>query len=152
MDGFLWLLLMLGPLLILQRSLHREIQSVFLLITRRPEIAIALFSLLFFPGVLLHESSHFLMAKLLNVPTGRVSSQVIEMPKGEEETLLTRFLIINEKPMASEEKPDEAWYKKWETWVITGAGVAIIAGVVAFGLFYEPNDSSQDWDYHRTLP
>ena len=72
-DGLLWLLLMLGPLLILQRGLHREIQAVFLLITRRPEMAVALFSLLFFPGVLIHEASHYLMAKLIGVPTGRVS-------------------------------------------------------------------------------
>lgn len=64
---------MLGPLLIFQRGLHREIQAVFLLITRRPELAVALFSLLFFPGVLLHEASHYLMAKILRVPTGRVS-------------------------------------------------------------------------------
>ncbi len=73
LDGLLWLLLMLGPLLILQRGLHREIQGVFLLVTRRPEIAVALFSLLFFPGVLLHETSHYLMAKILGVPTGKVS-------------------------------------------------------------------------------
>jgi hypothetical protein len=64
---------MLGPLLLLQRALHREIQVVFLLITRRPEIAVALFSLLFFPGILLHEGSHYLMAKILGVRTGRVS-------------------------------------------------------------------------------
>jgi hypothetical protein len=64
---------MLGPLLLLQRGLHREIQAVFLLITRRSDLAIALFSLLFFPGVLLHESSHYVMAKLLRVPTGKVS-------------------------------------------------------------------------------
>ena len=72
-DGILWLLLLLGPLLFLQRALHREIQTVFLLITRRPEIAVAMFSMLFFPGVLLHESSHYLMAKILGVRTGRVS-------------------------------------------------------------------------------
>ena len=72
-DGIVWLLLLIGPLLFLQRSLHREIQGVFLLITRRPEIALALFSLLFFPGVLLHEASHFIMSRLLGVPTGRVS-------------------------------------------------------------------------------
>jgi hypothetical protein len=73
LDGLLWLLLMLGPLLLLQRGLHREIQSVFLLLTRRADLAVALFSLLFFPGVLLHEGSHFVMAKLLGVPTGSVS-------------------------------------------------------------------------------
>jgi hypothetical protein len=72
-DGLLWLLLMLGPLLLLQRGLHREIQAVFLLLTRRADLSIALFSLLFFPGVLLHEASHYLMAKILGVPTGKVS-------------------------------------------------------------------------------
>ena len=61
LDGLWWLLLLLGPLLLLQRSLHREIQVLFLVVTRRPDIAIALFSVLFFPGVLLHEGSHYLV-------------------------------------------------------------------------------------------
>ena len=73
MDGFLWLLLLLWPLLFLQRALHREIQMVFLLLTRQAEIAVALFSILFLPGVLLHETSHYLMARLLGVPIGRFS-------------------------------------------------------------------------------
>lgn len=72
-DGLLWFLLWLGPLLFFQRGLHREVQAVFLLLTRRADLAVALFSLLFFPGVLLHEGSHFLMAKILGVPVGRVS-------------------------------------------------------------------------------
>jgi hypothetical protein len=72
-DGLLWLLLMLGPLVFLQRALHRELQSVFLLLTRRAEITIAIFSLIFFPGVVLHELSHFVMAKLLRVRTGSFS-------------------------------------------------------------------------------
>ena len=72
-DGFFWLLVLLAPLLFMQRSLHREIQGIFLLITRRADISLALFSLLFFPGVLLHELSHFFMSRLLGVPTGRIS-------------------------------------------------------------------------------
>jgi hypothetical protein len=72
-DGILWLLLMLGPLLILQRKLHLEIQSLFLILTRRPAVTITIFSILFLPGVALHEASHFLMARLLGVRTGRVS-------------------------------------------------------------------------------
>ena len=72
-DGFFWLVLLLAPLLFFQRRLHREIQGVFLLITRRPDLSLALFSLLFFPGVFLHEASHFIMSRLLGVPTGRVS-------------------------------------------------------------------------------
>jgi hypothetical protein len=73
LDGIVWLLLLLGPLLFLQRSLHREIQAIFLLLTRRVEIALTMFSILFFPGVVLHEGSHFLMARLLRVRTGRFS-------------------------------------------------------------------------------
>lgn len=63
----------MAPFLFLQRRLHREIQAIFLLITRRGDISLALFSLLFFPGILLHEMSHFLMARVLGVRTGRIS-------------------------------------------------------------------------------
>jgi hypothetical protein len=73
LDGLLWLLLLLGPLLILTRRLHRETQAIFLLVTRRPDIALTLFAVLFFPGVFIHEISHFLMARLLGVHTGRFS-------------------------------------------------------------------------------
>ena len=72
-DGLWWLLLMLGPLIVMQRALHKELQGIFLLLTRRVEIAVVIFSLLFFPGVLLHELSHFLMAVLLRIRTGRFS-------------------------------------------------------------------------------
>lgn len=73
LDGLWWLLILTGPLLIFQRSLHRELQTIFYILTRKPGLAIGLFSILFFPGVLLHEGSHFGMAKLLGVRTGRVS-------------------------------------------------------------------------------
>ena len=73
LDGLLWLLLLLGPILLLQRSLHREIRAIFLLLTRREDITIVLFSILFFPGILLHESSHYVMARLLRVRTRRFS-------------------------------------------------------------------------------
>ncbi|HCK65890.1 MAG TPA: hypothetical protein DHW49_06470 [Anaerolineae bacterium] len=64
---------MLLPLVILQRLLHREIQVVMLLITRNIQLTLAIFSILFFPGVLLHETSHFFMAKILRVKTGKFS-------------------------------------------------------------------------------
>jgi hypothetical protein len=73
LDGLWWLLLMLGPLLLLQPRLHREVQAVFLLITRRPALSIGLFSMLFFPGVFLHETSHYITARLLGVRTGHFS-------------------------------------------------------------------------------
>lgn len=71
--GFIWFLSALLPLVILQRLLHRELQAVFLLLTRNPQLAVGLFSVLFFPGVLLHELSHVLMAKILRVRIGSVS-------------------------------------------------------------------------------
>ncbi len=64
---------MLVPLVILQRLLHREIQAVLLLTTRNSQLTIALFSILFFPGVFIHELSHYLMAKILRVRTRGLS-------------------------------------------------------------------------------
>jgi hypothetical protein len=82
LNSLWWLLLSLGPLLLLQRLLHREVQTIFLLLTRRSDLSIALFALLFFPGVLLHEVSHFIAAKLLRVRTGRFSIIPRPLPNG----------------------------------------------------------------------
>ncbi|MFA5836594.1 MAG: hypothetical protein WC837_06530 [Bellilinea sp.] len=72
-DGLIFFTACILAFLVVQRWLHRELQAVFLLLTRRPVSALGLFSLLFFPGVLLHELSHFAMARLLGVRTGRFS-------------------------------------------------------------------------------
>lgn len=68
-----WLLFTLLLLAFLQRRLHYEIQSLFLLLFQNSSIASLLFSVLFFPGILLHEGSHYVCARLLGVPTGRLS-------------------------------------------------------------------------------
>lgn len=81
-DGLVWVVLCLLPLLLVQRWLHRELQAVFLLLTRRPSLALGLFSFLFFPGVVLHETSHFVTARLLGVKTGRFSLLPKLMPDG----------------------------------------------------------------------
>jgi hypothetical protein len=81
-DGLGWLLLALGPLLFLQRRLHREVQAVLLILTRHPAITVGIFSFLFFPGVALHELSHFIMARLLGVRTGGFSLLPKVMPDG----------------------------------------------------------------------
>ncbi len=73
---------MLLPLVFLQRLLHREIQAVLLIITRNPQLTIGLFSVLFFPGVFLHEFSHFLMAKILRVRTRNFSLVPTALPDG----------------------------------------------------------------------
>lgn len=80
--GFLWFVLMLAPLILLQRRLHKEIQAVFLILTRDAALTMGIFSLIFLPGVFLHELSHFLMAKILRVPTGRFSIFPRALPDG----------------------------------------------------------------------
>ena len=82
LSGLFWFVLMLVPLIFLQRFLHREIQSVFLIISRDARVTMTIFQLIFLPGVFLHEGSHFLMAKLLGVPTGRFSILPRPLPNG----------------------------------------------------------------------
>ena len=72
-DGLIWLLTGLFALHFVQRSLHKEIQAILLIISRSQNFTVGVFSLLFFPGVFLHELSHFIMAKILGVRTGKFS-------------------------------------------------------------------------------
>ncbi|HXF84608.1 MAG TPA: hypothetical protein VNK49_04395 [Anaerolineales bacterium] len=82
LQGFIWFVLTLVPLILLQRLLHREVQAVFLILTRDARLTMGIFSLIFLPGVFLHELSHFIMAKLLRVPTGRFSLLPQHLPDG----------------------------------------------------------------------
>jgi hypothetical protein len=81
-DGLLWLLAAALLLVVLQRALHREIQAFFLILTRRTGLTEVIFALIFLPGVFLHELSHFLMAKVLFVPTGKFSLIPQALPNG----------------------------------------------------------------------
>jgi hypothetical protein len=82
LNGLGWLIGLVVALTLLQRRLHFETQAIFLLLTRRADLALALFSLLFFPGVLIHEASHYLMARLVGVRTGRFSLLPQPLPDG----------------------------------------------------------------------
>lgn len=81
LNGLMWLLILLWPLIYFQRSLHREFQAVFTLITRKPKFAINLFALLFLPGVFLHELSHLVIARIVGVPTRKFS--LLPRPKAD---------------------------------------------------------------------
>jgi hypothetical protein len=78
LTGLGCLIILMVMLTLFQRRLHFEIQAMLLMITRRSDITLVIFSLLFLPGVILHETSHFISARILGVPTGRFS--VIPQP------------------------------------------------------------------------
>jgi hypothetical protein len=70
---FIWVALALPILLLLQRWIHTHLHGISLLLMGKPERAVILYAIVLFPGVLLHEVSHWLMATLLGVRTGSFS-------------------------------------------------------------------------------
>jgi hypothetical protein len=67
-----WLIIVFLLMLGLRRWIEAHVQGVAYLITGHPIVALWIFFLLFLPGTLVHELSHWLAAKLLGVPTGRI--------------------------------------------------------------------------------
>lgn len=78
----LWVAVTLLLLLILQRWIHAHLHGVSLLLTGRPEWAVVVYAVVLFPGVLLHELSHWLTATLLGVRTGGFSLIPRRQPDG----------------------------------------------------------------------
>jgi len=68
-----WVLFALPILVLLQRWLHRHLHGLAYLITGKRNWAVLLYAIVLFPGVLLHELSHYVAAVLLRVKTGSFS-------------------------------------------------------------------------------
>jgi hypothetical protein len=68
-----WTTALLIPLVLLVRKAHSGLQELFLLLTDHDAAAIYLFQILLFPGVVLHESSHYVAAKILGVRVRKIS-------------------------------------------------------------------------------
>jgi hypothetical protein len=60
-------------LLVIERWIHRHLQGTMLLLVGDREIAVVLYALPLMPGIVLHEISHALTARLLGVRAGRIS-------------------------------------------------------------------------------
>lgn len=71
--GAVWFIASLLPFLILQPWLQQQAYQFFYLLTRRQDVSTILFSIFFFPGILLHELSHAAAAVLLRVKVRRLS-------------------------------------------------------------------------------
>lgn len=70
---FIWVAITLPCLYFLQRWIHRHLHGVALLLTGNKQWAIVLYAIVLFPGVLLHELSHWITANILRVKTGKFS-------------------------------------------------------------------------------
>ena len=79
---FIWVIIALPVLLVLQRWIQTHLGGVALLLTGRSDRAVILYAILMFPGVLLHELSHWFMAKILGVRTGTISLLPQVQPDG----------------------------------------------------------------------
>lgn len=79
---FLWAVVAFLVLLLMQRWIHRHLHGVSMLLTRRADWAVIIYSLVLLPGVFLHELSHWLMATLLRVRTGSFSLIPRRQPDG----------------------------------------------------------------------
>jgi len=69
----IWLALTLVPLFLMKRWINRHIQGLGLLLMGDNETAMLLYFVLLLPGIIIHELSHWLTAKLLGVRTGEIS-------------------------------------------------------------------------------
>ncbi len=70
---FIWVAIALPVLLLMQRWIHTHLHGIALLLMGKPGRAVILYAIILFPGVLLHELSHWLVATLLGVRTGAFS-------------------------------------------------------------------------------
>jgi hypothetical protein len=69
----IWLAATLAPLFFMKRWINRHVQGLGLLLVGDDEVAMFLYFVLLLPGILVHELSHWLSAKLLGVRTGKIS-------------------------------------------------------------------------------
>jgi hypothetical protein len=70
--SIIYFIVVFGSTILLQQWLHRHIQGFALMVTGNPGCAIRLLFYLLLPGVMLHEGSHYIVAKLLLVRTNGI--------------------------------------------------------------------------------
>lgn len=79
---FIWAAVTLICLLFMQRWIHAHLHGISLLLVGRPDLAVIIYAVILFPGVVLHEVSHWLAATLLGVRTGGMSVLPRRQPDG----------------------------------------------------------------------
>ena len=111
-----WILLIMLvlPLLYVEKFIHQHIYGVGYLITKDKEQATTFYYLIFFPGVVLHEIIQYFMAGILNVPVKKLEPRPQKQDNG---TLRFDFVTI--------QKTD-----KWRAAVIGGAPFLVACAIM----------------------
>lgn len=82
LSPLIWVVVSLATLFFLERWIHRHMQGIAYLVTGSVQWSIMVYALILFPGVFLHELSHWIMANLLGMRTGRFSVWPALQPDG----------------------------------------------------------------------
>jgi len=120
---FLWLVVTLVLLLLVERWIHRHLQGVMLLLTGDLDVATVLYALPLLPGIILHESSHALSAILLGVRVGHISVR----PKRAGQRIQLGFVPVEKTDAVRASLIGLAP-------VLTGSGIILLIGYKVFGL------------------
>jgi hypothetical protein len=118
----LWLLLALPLLVWLEGQIHRALQEAIALATGHPDLALMVYTLILFPGVFLHELSHWLMATLLRVRAHRFSVWPQRQRNG--------MLVMGYVEMERVDPVREALVGAAP--LVIGSGVVVLIGVLVF--------------------
>jgi hypothetical protein len=113
----------LALLVLTERWIHRHLQGTMLLLTGDREIAVMLYALPLMPGILFHEVSHALVAKMLGVRVGRVSIR----PKLADERIRLGFVPVEETDVVRSSLIGLAP-------LLTGSAVILLIGYLAFDI------------------
>ena len=82
LSPIIWVVISLIVLFLLERWIHKHMQGIAYLVTGSLQWSVMLYALILFPGVFLHELSHWIMANLLGMRTGRFSVWPSLQPDG----------------------------------------------------------------------
>ncbi|NOZ05976.1 MAG: hypothetical protein GXP41_06440 [Chloroflexi bacterium] len=86
-------------LVVAKRWVDQQVQTVILGATRSEGLTIMLFALIFLPGTIVHEGSHWLVARLLGVRTGKVS--LLPQRKGRDQIVMGSVMVAQADPVRS---------------------------------------------------
>jgi hypothetical protein len=82
LEALIWLIIVTLLMLLLKRWIHRHVQGIGLLLTGDSDRSFLLYSLLLFPGTVVHELSHFAAALFLDVRVRKLSLIPTRQPDG----------------------------------------------------------------------